>query len=114
MWRCFVKQMEPLLKVTTSKWDMQSEILKRVGEGQKEEEMGDRQRQIRGESLTSSIVLKSQMSCGWMEADADRQIQKTMTVWQKDMIVGRKGLEISFIPSPLPPRRSLLGTVHLA
>lgn len=30
---------------------MQSEILKRVGEGQKAKEAGERQRQIEGESL---------------------------------------------------------------
>lgn len=56
--------MESLLKVTTTKWNMLSEILKRVEETQKAKKAGDRQ--IEGESLTLSIFIKSQMSLDWI------------------------------------------------
>lgn len=49
---------------------MQSEILKREGEGQKVKKAGDRQRQTEVESLTWSIFKKgSQISKDWMWAD---------------------------------------------
>lgn len=44
---------------------MQSEILKREGEGQKAKKAGDRQRQIEGVfNITHFLV---QMSCDWIE-----------------------------------------------
>lgn len=90
--------MESLLKVTTSKWNMQSKIRKRVGEGQTAKRVGDRQRQIEGESLTPGVFLKSQMSRDCIEGrwtQRGRRTQKTIRVWKEDSIVGRGDLQIS-------------------